>query len=257
MQWISCHEGRLLTRADAQSSPAGRERAFRTGLDGLDALAPGGALARGAVHELLSAPSHGKPLFVAMLLARAAISTSLEGSRTEERDVVREATSGALIWSDPYHELYPPALAAHEVPLERLYLLRADPSDQVWAVAECLRCKGVGAVVAAMPRLTRVEARRLQLAAEAGGGVGIFLRPATMGNRGNGDVYAAATRWLVRPAPGERTTQRWDLRLLHGHGGRIGHAVTLEYCRENHLVRALPPLADRPSRPAQPATGVA
>lgn len=257
MQWISCHEGRLLTRADARSGPAGQARAFRTGLDGLDALAPGGAFARGAVHELLSAPSHGKPLFVAMLLARGAIGMSLDASRTEERDFVREAPSGALIWSDPYHELYPPALAAHGIPLERLYLLRADPSDQVWAVAECLRCKGVGAVVAAMPRLTRVEARRLQLAAEAGGGTGIFLRPAPASGRGSGDAYAAATRWLVRPAPGARTMQRWALRLLHGHGGRIGHAVTLEYCRENHLVRALPPLADRPSRPAQPPPATA
>jgi hypothetical protein len=268
MQWISCHEGRLLTRADAQAGQPGRERAFRTGLDALDALAPGGAFARGAVHELLSMPMHGKSLFVAMVLARAAIGAADEGAPAEEDDFVREAptrpsaskSSGALIWSDPDHELYPPALAAHGIPLERLYVLRAGPADQVWAVAECLRCKGVGAVVAAMPRLTRIEARRLQLAAEAGGGAGIFLRPATTttGTRGSGDAYAAATRWLVRPAPGERTTQRWELRLLHGHGGRIGHAVTLEYCRENHLVRALPPLAHRPSRPAQqPATGVA
>lgn len=258
MQWISCHEGRLLTRADAQAGQPGRERAFRTGLDALDALAPGGAFARGAVHELLSMPSQGKPLFVAMLLARAA-SAPLAASPTNNLSDC-ESTSGALIWSDPDHELYPPALAAHGIPLERLYVLRPGPADQVWAVAECLRCKGVGAVVAAMPRLTRIEARRLQLAAEAGGGAGIFIRPATRttGTRGSGgDAYAAATRWLVRPAPGERTTQRWELRLLHGHGGRIGHAVTLEYCRENHLVRALPPLAHRPSREAQPATGVA
>jgi protein ImuA len=261
MQWISCHEGRLLTRAGAQAGPAVGARAFGTGLDALDALAPGGAFARGAIHELLSAPSHGKPLFVAMLLARAALETPLADSRTKERPdstrpFVCESPSVALIWSDPHHEIHPPALAAHGIPLEQVYLLRTGPSDQVWAVAECLRCKGVGAVVAAMPRLTRVEARRLQLAAEAGGGAGIFLRAATttMGNRspGIGDVYAAATRWLVRPAPGERTTQRWGLTLLHGHGGRIGHAVTLEYCRENHLVRALAPLADRPSRPAQP-----
>lgn len=266
MQWISCHEGRLLTRADAQAGQPGPGRAFRTGLDALDALAPGGAFARGAVHELLSAPAQGKPLFVAMLLARVAIGAADEGAPATGRDLVRQAptrssaskSSGALIWSDPDHKLYPPALAAHGIPLERLYLLRAGLADQVWAVAECLRCKGVGAVVAAMPRLTRIEARRLQLAAEAGGGAGIFLRPATTtGTRGSGDAYAAATRWLVRPAPGERTTQRWELRLLHGHGGRIGHAVTLEYCRENHLVRALPPLAHRPSRPAQPAAGVA
>jgi hypothetical protein len=137
--------------------------------------------------------------------------------------------------------------------LNQVYLLHPSESDQTWAVAECLRCKGVGAVVAAIPRLTRVEARRLQLAAEAGGTTGIFLRPAGRG----ADVYSAATRWLVRPAPGLRTVQRWSIQLLHGHGGRIGHTVILEYCRENHLVRATHQLADRPSRPAQPTPAVA
>jgi hypothetical protein len=267
MQLISCHEGRLLTLAEAQFR-ASAGRAFRTGLEALDSLAPEGLFSRGAVHELLSHPAHGKPLFVATLLARSAIGvTPLAASRTMNletaghwcpvaaRSFVREAASGvtrsgAVIWSDPHHELYPPALSLHGIPLEQVYLLHPSEADQTWAVAECLRCKGVGAVVAAIPRLTRVEARRLQLAAEAGGTTGIFLRPA---GTGGADIYSAATRWLVRPAPGLRTVQRWSIQLLHGHGGRVGHTVILEYCRENHLVRATDQLADRPSRKAQPA----
>lgn len=223
MQLISCHEGRLLTRAETRLG-AGAGRTFRTGLEAIDALAPDGTFARGAIHELLSHPSHGKPLFAATLLAGATL-------------------SGAMIWSDPRRELYPPALSLHGIPLEQVYLLHAPEEDQVWAVAECLRCKGVGAVVAAIPRLTRIEARRLQLAAEAGGTTGIFLRP--MGMAG-ANIYAAATRWLVRPAPGLRTVQRWAIQLLHGHGGRLRQTVFLEYCRENHLVRATDQLADRP-----------
>ena len=219
MQLISCHDGRLLTldASRLRTSPGG---SLRTGLDALDELAPGGSFARGAVHELLSDPKEGKPLFVATLLARG---------------------SSTIIWSDPLDDLYPPALVARGLDLKRLFLLRVKVVDQTWAVAECLRCKGVGAVVAAIPTLTRLEARRLQLAAEQGGGVGILLRPTGRGS----DIYAAATRWLVRPAPGERTIQRWTVQLLHGHGGRIGKTVTLECCRENHLGRAFEQLADR------------
>ena len=239
MRLISCHDGRLLTMDAARLSTA-RGGVFRTGLDALDALAPGGAFARGAVHELLCEPAQGTPSFLAMLLAKAA-------SRVEPAGALRIDHANSpddfhpLIWSDPQRNLYPPALASHGIPLNKLFLLRARPEDQTWAIAECLRCKGIGAVVASIPSLSRLEARRLQLAAETGGGAGILLRP---GGRGS-QVYAAATRWLVRPAPGRRTIQRWTVQLLHGHGGRLGQAVTLEYCRENHLVRAVEKLVDR------------
>lgn len=245
MQLISCHDGRLLTLEGARLS-ACRADGFRTGLEPLDALAPGGSFARGAVHELLCEPSHGTPSFVAMILARGAARGPLADSRINNAD--SQNASHPLIWSDPRQEIYPPALASHGIPLTQLLLLRASMEDQIWAVTECLRCKGVGAVVATIPALSRLEARRLQLAAETGGGVAILLRPAGRGSQ----VYAAATRWLVKPAPGERTIQRWTVQFLHGHGGRLGQAVTLEYCRENHLVRALEMLADRSDQKTTP-----
>jgi len=151
-----------------------------------------------------------------------------------------------IIWSDPRDEVYPPALASLGFDLSKVYLLHPQSAvDEAWAVTECLRCRGVGAVIAAAPeRLSRIEARRFQLAAERGGTVGILLR-----QRGRGEsVYAAATRWLVAPHPGERTIQRWKIQLLHGHGGRVGQTVFLEYSRENHSVRAVEKLADRPAK---------
>jgi len=236
MQFISCHDGRLLTLEAARLATA-RGGTFCTGLQALDALAPGGAFARGAVHELLCEPSHGTPSFLAMLLAKSA-------SHVEPLAASRIADLASIVWCDPDQKLYPPALASHGIPLNRLFLLRVPQDVQTWAIAECLRCKGVGAVVASIPALSRLEARRLQLAAETGGGAGILLRPAGRGSQ----VYAAATRWLVKPAPGERTIQRWTIQLLHGHGGRLGQAVTLEYCRENHLVRAVEKLGNRQSQ---------
>jgi hypothetical protein len=236
MQVVTCHDGKLQTLTSELAGRAGvasgraPERAFVTGLAALDALAPGRALARGVVHELLHDPGHAAPQFLAALVARSA------------------AVAGrAVVWSDPHRTLYPPALAALGVGLDRLYVLRPrSPADEAWAVTECLRCRGVGAVVAAPARVSRVEARRFQLAAEQGGTVGVLVRPLGRGT----DVYAAATRWLVAPARGERTVQRWTVRLVHGHGGRVGEVVLLERCRETHSVRAVEQLADRPAAPA-------
>jgi hypothetical protein len=264
MRLISCHDGKLLTLdADAlgagaaaaaggasSSAGAGDGRGFVTGLPALDALPPGGAFARGAVHEILSDPAHGTALFLAMLLAKCGTG----GPPVSEQEILedekhgraaRATEGGAVIWCDPRGELYPPALAAHGIPLERLFLLHPRAAaDQTWAVAECLRCRGVGAVVAAIDyRLSRVEARRLQLSAEKGGGVGLILRPA---NRPASAEHAAVTRWLVRPVPGGRTVQRWGVQLIHGHGGRVGQSVILEHSRETNRVRAVEAVADRP-----------
>ena len=92
MRLISCHDGKLLTLdADAPgagvgggaSAVANDDRGFVTGLAALDALPPGGAFAGGAVHELLCDAAHGTPLFLAMLLARAA-TNQVEGDGVGE-----------------------------------------------------------------------------------------------------------------------------------------------------------------------------
>ena len=301
MRFISCHDGKLQTleTAGLKASP---QRSFVTGLEALDGLAPQGRFARGAVHELLFDADAGKPVFAASVLARAAsacvasLSPSpgtpgegwgegsaqlMEETRRSGRartltlpspGVPGEGTEGAtiypIIWSDPSGEIYPPALTGLGFDLAKTYLLRtSSDEDEAWAVAECLRCRGVGVVIAALSsaragragragrNMSRIEARRLQLAAERGASVGILLRETGRGD----DVYAAATRWKVSPLPGERTVQRWTIRLLHGHGGRVGESVILEWRREreNHLVRALEKLPDRPSAAQAPRRATA
>ena len=256
MQWLSAHGGLLRTLSvrapttttddDGATSAAG----FSTGLAALDALAPRHGFARGAVHEILSdaADDHGGggARSFALLLARAAAAASS-----------KSALDGrVVVWSDPRGEVYPPALATAGLPWERLLLLRAaDPADELWAVAECLACPGIAATVAAPPpRLSRVQARRLQLAAERGGGIGVLLRH--VGNKRSAAAasthYAAATRWLVQPARGDAAVQRWSVRLIHGHGGQVNQPITLEVCRDTNHVRAIETLADRPAQ-ATPA----
>lgn len=237
MQFISCHDGKLqLLNEVSAGLKSSSQRTFVTGLEAIDALAPQQSLARGAIHELLFDAKREEPKFVAAMLAHAA--STLEA----------KSNAASVIWCDPRGEIYPPALASLGFDLSKTFLLRpSNEIDEAWAVTECLRCRGVGAVIASPTHLSRIVARRLQLAAEQGGTVGILLRP-----RGRGDsIYAAATRWLVAPYPGERTVQRWTIQLLHGHGGRIGQTVFLEWCRETNSVRAVEKLADRPA--ASPA----
>ena len=157
--------------------------------------------------------------------------------------------AGAIIYCDDTRNLYPPAIANSGIPLDHLYLLRPEkPADRIWAITECLRCPGVAATIANVERLSRIEARRLQLAAERGGGMGLLLRPMIRTRRGFEalPIYAAATRWLVAPAPGERTVQRWTIKLIHGHSGRVGETVVLEHSRETNRIRAIEKPADRP-----------
>jgi protein ImuA len=223
---------------------------FRTGLDALDELAPGGAFQYGAVHELLNDPRSPSPKTIALLLAQAA---------QQQRSGHGDGGGGAVVWSDPQHDLYPPALLSvstdASVDLRRLILLRCEnPADELWALAECLRCKGVSATVASISRLTQLEARRLQLAAECGGGIGLFMRPYAEKSHA---PYAAATRWRVRPASGTADIQRWSVELLHGHGlrpaqssrGKIGQVVLIEVNRETRALRASASTAHRQAPP--------
>ena len=253
MKVLTCHNGQLHAAHSECGSEFGEfgvkasERSFVTGFVALDQVAPNGAFARGAVHELLAIPSHPSPFFVALFLAKASM-------------IQPNSLRGAIVWCDPQGKLYPPAVAAMGVPLDRLFLLRPKTiADENWAIAECLRCRGVSATIASPRKLSRIEARRFQLAAERGKGVGILLRPYDR----TAHIYAATTRWLVAPQRGLRTVQRWRIELIHGHGGQVGDAVILEHHRETNRIEIHPQvlsghqaqqLADRPFSQAARAT---
>jgi protein ImuA len=229
LKLISCQNGRLLTSLKSDAETIAPGKIIPTGFDALDDLLPDRGFERGAIHELLSSPEHGSPRTFALFLARI--------------------TQGAIVWCDPACDLYPPAITSAGIPLDRVYLLRVEKHDDlVWSISQCLRCKGVAVTIAAVDRLSRIEARRLQLSAELGGGVGLLMRSMiqTRDAMQAPPIYAAATRLLVAPAPGEPTVQRWEIQLLHGHGGRLGKPVFLEHCRETNLVRPTEKLADRP-----------
>jgi hypothetical protein len=105
---------------------------------------------------------------------------------------------GTLIVVDAGEHFYPPAAAALGVPLAETIVVRPRRDDEyLWAIEQALRCRGVAVVLTRMQRLESRQFRRLQLAAEQGGTVGILLRPANQ----RGSPSWAQARFVVRAIP--------------------------------------------------------
>jgi protein ImuA len=89
------------------------------------------------------------------------------------------------------------------LPLSSLLIVRVPRViDVLWGFEEALKCRAVAAVIAEIAEAEAVDliaTRRLSLAARDGGGLGLLLR-----HRACLAPSAAATRWEVASAPGER-----------------------------------------------------
>ena len=149
----------------------------------LDGDLPWGGLPAAALHEI------GGPAASAAAIAFA--------RRCLERP-------GALLWcrSDRlgtlHGELYGPGLRPYGIDPARLLIVRAPGERQaLWAFEEALRSPAVACAVAEIGRLDLLTSRRLQLAAETGGGTGLALRHGPPDPAPN----AALTRWLATPLP--------------------------------------------------------
>jgi protein ImuA len=144
----------------------------------VDALLPGGGFPRGALTDLAGGPASGKTGLVLSALASA-----MGGERL-------------AAFVDGRGELYPPALLAFGIDLDRLLVVRAPSGraagegaavrDALWA-AEALLASGAFEAVAidvpiewsrarvASPCSLEGMLRRLRAAAEKGGAVGLWL----------------------------------------------------------------------------------
>ena len=187
------------------------------GLPALDAVL-GGGLPRGCLQEVIPADGGAAAAgFAAFLLGRLV-------GQAEERG------RGVLWASLGEGDLYPPGLAGFGLDPAAMILLSApSPAELLWAMEEALRSPALAGVVGEVDRLDLTAGRRLQLAAAAGGGVGLLLLRA---DRLAAAVSTAALRWRVGAGP-DRT---WHVELLRRRGGRPG-AWILE--REDETDRLL------------------
>lgn len=191
-----------LERAGAAEALAARGEEAVPLSPAIDAALPWGGLPRAGLHEILSAEPGAAAGFAALVLARA---------------------GGTVLWIAPEPDAWPPGLAHFGLSPAQLVLVRAPRGqDALWAMEETLRCPAVGAALLVAGELDLTAARRLQLAAEAGGVLGLLLRP----DEDNAAPTAALTRWRIGATPsGSRSAHdlgdpAWALDLLRCRGGR-------------------------------------
>ena len=171
---------RLMENAGAPPRRGAVER-FSTGCAALDGVLPGGGLGRGSLVEWLGGEPGGGASLLAVVAAREA-----------RRD------GGAVVVIDRNAGFYPPAAAAWGLDLAGVIVVHpASAADERWALDQALRCEHAAAVLAWPGRLDGRTFRRLQLAAEASGSVGMLVRPAAA----LGDPSWAHVRLAVTPRP--------------------------------------------------------
>lgn len=136
-----------------------------------------------------------------------------------------------LVMIDSRRELHAPAAMPFAVDLSKTVFIRPEhPPDALWSLEQALRTRGIGAVVCDVDRLSPQACRRLQLAAEIGGGLGILLRSA----QARGQPSFAEYRFLVQPLPPPNTSdatvsRRWRVELLRARRQFAERSVIVEF----------------------------
>ena len=119
-----------------------------------------------------------------------------------------------LVWIAPPHEPYAPALAQAGIELTRLLIVRpASATEALWAAEQALGSGVCAAVLLWLKGTDDRWLRRLKLAAEAGGALGVLFRP----ERHRFESSPASLRLVM--SKGEPETR---LDLIKVQGGRPG-----------------------------------
>jgi len=182
-----------------------------TGIPALDKLMPSGGIRSGTLIEWLS-PATGSGAGTLSILVAA--------------ELMR--TSGQLVVMDPQRQWYGPALEGMGVDLTRTLFVRPQTRQKVlWATEQALRCAAVKAVVCAFDSLEDKAYRRLQLAAEAGETIGLFLRH----QRFYKQPSWAELRLGVKPYVGVKPR-------IHGAASTAGSAILPGRSWQVHLLYA-------------------
>lgn len=244
----------LHRRAVQRDSLSSAARSLSTGIEALDRLLPEKGLACGTLSEWLFEGAGSGASWLALKIAVHGL------ARRHGR---------AVVLIDPAREFNPSAAAALGLNLDDVLVVHPRrAADNLWTLEQSLRCPAVAATLVPLERIDDRAFRRLQLAAETGGGLGFLLRP-TAAQR---EPSWAAVRFLVVPqaaasdpfqnphlnSPREREgrrlppvhggteggpTRRLRLTILSLHGGSAGASIELEIDDETGVVRVAPSLA--------------
>jgi hypothetical protein len=157
-------DARVWKLKDASAAPA--RPVWSTGRSSLDARLPGGGWPTASLIEvLLDESGLGEvQLFLPALVACQ--------HRTGTED------SPWIVFIAPPHEPYAPALAQQGIELGRLLVVRPNSATEaLWAAEQALSSGVCAAVLLWLKGTDDRWLRRLKLAAEAGGALGVLFRP--------------------------------------------------------------------------------
>ncbi|WP_173044615.1 ImuA family protein [Bosea sp. ANAM02] len=207
------------------------------GLGVVDSRLPGGGLALGALHEIAGGGNG------AIDGAAAALFSAGVASRSR----------GKVLWCLTRADLFAPAIAqAGLIPDRVIYVEAGDDKTVLACMEEGLRHGGLGSVVGEVARLSMTASRRLQLAAEGTGAIGIALRRwrREVDASDFGQPTAAMTRWRVSvlpstalPVPGVGRP-RWLVELIRARAGDSAD-FELEACDDTGRLGLPAELVDR------------
>jgi len=155
-------DARVWKLKDAAAAPT--RPVWSTGKSALDARLPGGGWPTASLIEvLLDDTGFGEvQLFLPALV---------ECQR-------RTGDASWLVWIAPPHEPYAPALEQQGIELGRLLVVRpASATEALWAAEQALGSGVCAAVLLWLKGTDDRWLRRLKLAAEAGGALGVLFRP--------------------------------------------------------------------------------
>jgi protein ImuA len=229
----------MLRARIAQIEAGGRPRrgVLPFGVAAMDMRLPGGGLALGALHEVAggadgAVDGAAAALFTAGIVAR---------------------TGGMVLWCVARLDLFAPALSQAGLDPDRvIYVEAGDERTALACSEEGLRHGGLSGVVAEAARLSMTASRRLQLAAETSGTIGIVVRRwrRATETRDFGQPTAAVTRWRVTalpstslPVPGIGRA-RWLVELIRSRAGECAE-FELEACDATGRLALPADLADR------------
>lgn len=160
------------------------------GVARMDERLPGGGLAYGAVHEFAGGGSGTVDGAAATLFAAG----------------VAARSKGKVLWCLTRPDLFAPALSQAGLHPDRVIFCESDREEDVLAsMEEGLSFGGLAAVVGELVRLPMTASRRLQLAAEKTGTMGLVVRRWRRQIEASdfGNPTASTTRWRISVLPSE------------------------------------------------------
>ncbi len=196
-------DARVWKLKDASAAPT--RPVWSTGKRALDARLPGGGWPTASLIEVLLDDT-GMGEVQLFLPALVECQRRIGQGRTEE--------GPWLVWIAPPYEPYAPALAQQGIELGRLLIVRpASATEALWAAEQALSSGVCAAVLLWLKGTDDRWLRRLKLAAEASGALGVLFRP----ERHRFESSPASLRLAV-----SRGVHETRIDLLKVQGGRPG-----------------------------------